>query len=540
MDKSVIICLICNKADDKLVYAIKKAALNRLVVSSKKRIDNKYKKFETLTSAFIHRSCQSQYNDDTAIATFCSSRYKKAKEGKEVIKDALGFNFESHCFICGGFFGNISKEKISCVQGNDTRDNILQYIHKQHTLNDFDKKISARLHNVPDLLAVKAHYHTACMATFYNKRTEKKRGRSACENTKNFINYLINYIVDNGAECQFSVNEIKEGFSGDLPDYTTIKNKLKEHFQNDIECHLIKRDMIILYKNGTASKKLYKDWYEKRLKSKEDERTRIVEMAAEIVLEDIRSKVYDMNYYETLDIDEGNLFKDVPKTLQVFLNVVCKSNKEKSKNNVRRMDKKVATMSHCIITSVEPRSFLSPILLGLSSMIHKKYASKGLIDSLSNLGLCSSYKDTLRFEASIIKDPANHIVSPDSYVQFVFDNADHNTCTIDGKNTFHAMGGITVVTPASSVTSKKSISRLKQIPSSEEIGETGFVKLKHFENKNSDGLKTVQIEDVLDVTDNYEISSADFTWTYSKFANNKSDGWNGFMEKLHTNLTYHV
>ncbi|CAB3233229.1 unnamed protein product [Arctia plantaginis] len=112
----------------------------------------------------------------------------------------------------------------------------------------------------------------------------------------------------------------------------------------------------------------------------------------------------------------------------------------------------------------------------------------------------------------------------DSYVQFVYDNADHNTCTIDGKNIFHAMGGIMVVTPASSVTSKKSISRLKQIPSSEEIGDFGFVKLKHFENKNSDGLRTVQIEDVLDVTDNYEISSADFTWTYSKFANNKSDG----------------
>ena len=80
MDESV--CIICNKADDKQVYAIKKAALNRLVVSSKKRIDNKYKKFETLTSAFIHRSCQSQYNDETAIATFCSSRQKKSKGRK--------------------------------------------------------------------------------------------------------------------------------------------------------------------------------------------------------------------------------------------------------------------------------------------------------------------------------------------------------------------------------------------------------------------------------------------------------------------------
>lgn len=42
-----------------------------------------------------------------------------------------------------------------------------------------------------------------------------------------------------------------------------------------------------------------------------------------------------------------------------------------------------------------------------------------------------------------------------------------------------------VVTPTSSVTSKKTISRLKKIPSSEEIGKIGFVKLKRFEKKIS-------------------------------------------------------
>ena len=40
---------------------------------------------------------------------------------------------------------------------------------------------------------------------------------------------------------------------------------MKEHFHNDIECHLIKRDMIILYKNGTVSKKLSIDWYEENI-----------------------------------------------------------------------------------------------------------------------------------------------------------------------------------------------------------------------------------------------------------------------------------
>lgn len=85
-----------------------------------------------------------------------------------------------------------------------------------------------------DLVAVTAHYHIACLANFYNKKTGRKKGGPACENTKNFINYLTNYIIENETECQVAVNEIKDGFSGDLPDYTTIKNKLKERFVNDI------------------------------------------------------------------------------------------------------------------------------------------------------------------------------------------------------------------------------------------------------------------------------------------------------------------
>ena len=73
-------------------------------------------------------------------------------------------------------------------------------------------------------------------------------------------------------------------------------------------------------------------------------------------------------------------------------------------------------------------------------MMHKKHASKNLIDSLSYLGLCSPYHETMLFEASVVNDPENHKLSNDAYVQFIFDNADHNTNTIDGLNTFHAMG----------------------------------------------------------------------------------------------------
>lgn len=132
MDKSV--CIICNKADDKPICEIKKTAFNPLVEISilfmldMKRIDNKYKKIENMTSAFIHRTCQTTYNKETAIAAFCSSRSRKSKESKEN-KNALRFNFHSHCFLWGESYGNISKEKNSSVKSNDTRDNILQYIH---------------------------------------------------------------------------------------------------------------------------------------------------------------------------------------------------------------------------------------------------------------------------------------------------------------------------------------------------------------------------------------------------------------------------
>lgn len=36
------------------------------------------------------------------------------------------------------------------------------------------------------------------------------------------------------------------------------------------------------------------------------------------------------------------------------------------------------------------------------------------------------------------------------FLQYAVDNVDHNVRSIDGKNTFHGMGIITAVTPASS------------------------------------------------------------------------------------------
>lgn len=64
-------------------------------------------------------------------------------------------------------------------------------------------------------------------------------------------------------------------------------------------------------------------------------------------------------------------------------------------------------------------SFLSSILLGLSVHLFWKDASKSIVNTLSNLGFCSSYTDVALFKSKPGLDK-------DSFCQFVFDNTDFN------------------------------------------------------------------------------------------------------------------
>ena len=67
------------------------------------------------------------------------------------------------------------------------------------------------------------------------------------------------------------------------------------------------------------------------------------------------------------------------------------------------------------------------------------------------MGFCSSYQEVQKFESSapatqwtdFCKTPEVFV----QFVQFVGDNVDHNTRTLDGHNTFHGTGIIATLTP---------------------------------------------------------------------------------------------
>ena len=80
--------------------------------------------------------------------------------------------------------------------------------------------------------------------------------------------------------------------------------------------------------------------------------------------------------------------------------------------------------------------------------LRTQFSSKLLIDELHALGYCSSYLEVVRFErnAAIMTNTVLDL-QDNSFVQHVADNADHNTCTLDEKGTFHGMAILAAVTP---------------------------------------------------------------------------------------------
>ena len=98
---------------------------------------------------------------------------------------------------------------------------------------------------------------------------------------------------------------------------------------------------------------------------------------------------------------------------------------------------------------------------------------------------------------------------------FLFDNADYNSRTVDGKNTFHAMRGIQCIAPKTDIISNNFLSRNKSRPSAIEMGKFGTVDLQSFEksNKKPDATK---IQNFVGAQINSKMSplDTDLLWLY--------------------------
>lgn len=201
-------------------------------------------------------------------------------------------------------------------------------------------------------------------------------------------------------------------------------------------------------------------------------------------------------------------------------------------------NRKITVICHSILSAARPRSFFSSLQVALSVMLHRKFGSRRIIDIFYNLGLCSLYSEVLLCEDSLLVHGQPRITSG-VFAQWVFDNADYNVNTINGKNTFHSMGGIQITTPINCYTDKTDIPRFKNQATSSEISEIEKIPYQKFESIHSSGLRKIVFKQLtINDFDINNMSLADFIWTYSKALLPDYPGYNGFMSTITKDLVY--
>ena len=162
-------------------------------------------------------------------------------------------------------------------------------------------------------------------------------------------------------------------------------------------------------------------------------------------------------------------------------------------------------------------------------------ALKKVINICHFLGFCASYKEATLYEASATFADLPEI-KPVSFVQLVHDNADFKINTIDGKETFHYIGSIEIVTPPDGIQPRRPIKRSKIIPPESEFVNKRNIHLQIYPASTGIGFSNIIIKlsevetDIKKFTTNGKLK---IRWTYLKFKNdNNFPGWNGFMNLL--------
>ena len=155
----------------------------------------------------------------------------------------------------------------------------------------------------------------------------------------------------------------------------------------------------------------------------------------------------------------------IPNSLSTLIDRIISKRKRGSRE---ALDRKVPSISHAIMSAASPRFFLSMFQVGLSVHMHRRLGSANAVNILHNLSFAAFCKESKRYELSAIMSSTPEIIDS-SFHQWIFDNADVNTRTLDGYGTWHGMGGAMAVTPSKSVFPVPIIHRLQTMPS---IGKT--------------------------------------------------------------------
>ena len=153
-------------------------------------------------------------------------------------------------------------------------------------------------------------------------------------------------------------------------------------------------DDIVTMREQTAH--ILRSFYKQNCQEDDEESQKraITETAARLIKNDIKSQVSSVTnqYPRSDDLKLDSALSFIPTSLKLALEILFVG------IDPRR---KIAAVGQAIIQAVRPRGVLAPLQLGLAVQIHHLCRSKFIVESLHEMGFCSSYTEVIRFEQNV-------------------------------------------------------------------------------------------------------------------------------------------
>ena len=325
--------------------------------------------------------------------------------------------------------------------------------------DEWGNEVIGRINFYSDLHAKDHIYHQQCSLNFCtgngkpkkktleNKKRKVSSGRPVDALREETFRQMCDYFEENDDEQQ-NIAFLREKCRDFLPvgvepcSRKYVKEKLAQCYGKSI---------YICTKNGVedlvtmkeTTEKIVRDHYESSKDDEENSQKLSVRKASVFILRtDLKSIKGGLEWYPgTNSLDIQSALRFLPQSLRFFLNQLFPG---------KNTDCEIAGIGHALIQSTRPKAIISPLQIGLAVQLNYHFRSRFLIDTLYNLGFCSSYSEVLRFEENATSRRSDNLISEiksTGICLFVADNVDHNIVTLNGQREFHGMGMIAMITP---------------------------------------------------------------------------------------------
>ena len=434
------LCIICNSGltqtdnkNEKLITLTEKSLIDASVVRKNTELKtNLENKLRNVSIIQVHVNCRKRYADLRGLLEMVPP----GKKVKTTRSNMPYFDWKLNCLFCEQTVTR--KEKSGRVETLEIKEKILKKCKENNPCTSLPiENIHHRVLNCHDLVAVEAIYHQNCLRNFFKEMStpESKniKGRPEDLMKQKSFQEMCELLESSGPISLHALQEkVMEKYEeDDMFSVKWIRKKLEEKYEDNITFTSDGYRTVVCLKELAAL--LINDrWYANRKQNILEESERIVMTAAKLIKAEINKIKSTTEKYPSdisiADVMEGQ--KYIPTTLKTFLKELITS------------EIKVSSLGQCITYAARPKSVIPPVLFGLGVECDHLFGSKWLVNELYRLGFSISSEEVGRYKQSVLSENIedNMPQGPQSFTQWTADNADHNTATLDGKDTFHGMG----------------------------------------------------------------------------------------------------